>query len=213
MNFINPAIAQYAEDHTSEENTLLKELNRQTSIRLLQYRMLSGHYQGRLLSMLSCMIQPTHILEIGTFSGYSAQCLAEGLKPEGKLITIDCNEELETIVNEYVEKSEYANQIEFIIGDAIKIIPNLNVQFDLVFIDGDKKEYKQYFDLILPKVRKGVFIIADNVLWSGKVTQPIAPKDEDTKLIVEFNQYIYQHAEIENVLLPIRDGLLVMRKK
>jgi predicted O-methyltransferase YrrM len=173
--------------------------------------MLSGHFQGRVLSMFSKMIQPKCILEIGTYTGYSALCLAEGLKENGKLITIDVNEELETRVRSYFEASEFRSQIEYKIGDAMKIIPELNEQFDIVFIDADKLNYINYYNLVFSKVKIGGYIIADNVLWSGKVADE-SKNDKDTELLRAYNLLNHKDERVENVLLPIRDGLMVARK-
>ena len=212
MEFIDPKLDDYAGLHTSPENSLLNDLNRQTHLKILQPRMLSGHIQGRLLSMFSHMIQPKCILEIGTYTGYSALCMAEGLQKNGKLITIDVNEELAPFTKSYFNKSEYAKHIDFRVGNAMEIIPTLNETFDLVFIDADKENYSNYFDLVIDKVRKGGFIIADNVLWSGKVIEPIKPNDKDTLALIEFNKKIHNNPRVENVLAPVRDGLMIIRK-
>ena len=212
MEFIDPKLDDYAGLHTSPENVLLNELNRQTHLKILQPRMLSGHIQGRLLSMFSHMIQPKCILEIGTYTGYSALCMAEGLQKDGKLITMDVNEELAPFTQSYFDKSEYAKQIDFRVGNALEIIPTLNETFDLVFIDADKENYSNYFDLVIDKVRQGGFIIADNVLWSGKVIEPIKPNDKDTQALIEFNKKIHNDERVENVLAPVRDGLMIIRK-
>lgn len=212
MEFIDERLNAYAGLHTSPESDLLNDLNRQTHLKILQPRMLSGHIQGRLLSMFSHMIQPKSILEIGTYTGYSALCMAEGLHKDGKLITIDVNEELAPFTKSYFDKSDYANQIDFRIGNAMEIIPTLNETIDLVFIDADKENYSNYFDLVIDKVRKGGFIIADNVLWSGKVIEPIKPNDKDTLALVEFNKKIHNDPRVENVLAPVRDGLMIIRK-
>jgi caffeoyl-CoA O-methyltransferase len=212
MEFISEELDNYCVNHTSEENNLLKELNRSTHLNILQPRMLSGHFQGRFLAMLSQMIKPNRILEIGTYTGYSALCLAEGLDEKGKLITIDINEELESFVNAYFEKSAFKDKIEYKIGDANKIIPNLNELFDIVFIDADKQNYLNYYHLVFDKVKQGGYIISDNVLWSGKVTDE-TKRDKDTVLLREFNQMIQNDLRVENILLPIRDGLMVARKK
>jgi caffeoyl-CoA O-methyltransferase len=201
---------QYAEEHTSPESDLLKKLNRETNAKIIQARMLSGHFQGRLLSMLSCMIRPQYILEIGTFTGYSALCLAEGLTDNGKLITIDVNEELENFVRQYLAASPFNKKIYFSIGNAIEIIPTLRESFDLVFIDADKKSNDVYYEAVLPKVRQGGFILIDNVLWSGKVTQEKI--DKDTQVILDFNKKVQQDPRVENVMLPIRDGLTIVKK-
>jgi caffeoyl-CoA O-methyltransferase len=212
MEFIDERLNAYAEQHTSSESDLLNDLNRQTHLKILQPRMLSGHIQGRLLSMFSQMIQPKCILEIGTYTGYSALCMAEGLQKDGKLITIDVNEELAPFTKSYFDKSDYAKQIDFRIGNAMEIIPSLNETIDLVFIDADKENYSNYFDLVIDKVSKGGFIIADNVLWSGKVIEPIKPNDKDTQALVEFNTKIHNDPRVENVLAPVRDGLMIIRK-
>ncbi len=212
MNFIDPAIEKYAEDHSEIESTYLYQLNRDTHLKVLQPRMLSGHFQGRLLSMLTHLVQPKCILEIGTYTGYSALCMAEGLQKEGKIITIDCNEDLTHFTNEVFEKSEYATQIDFRCGDALELIPTLNETFDLVFIDADKSNYLNYYNLVLPKVRSGGLIVADNVLWSGKVLDVENNTDSDTVVIHQFNETVHQDERVQNVLLPIRDGLMVLRK-
>jgi caffeoyl-CoA O-methyltransferase len=210
MDFLDENLLQYVEQHTSSESALLKQINRDTHAHVLKPRMLSGHLQGRVLSMISHMIKPSHILEIGTYTGYSAVCLAEGLMPGGKLITLDINEELEARVRKYFNHAGLSDVIDFQIGNALKIIPRLNVQFDLVFIDADKENYAAYYDLIIDKVKPGGFILADNVLWSGKVldTKP----DKDTKAIQDFNRKVHDDSRVENVLLPIRDGIMLVRK-
>jgi predicted O-methyltransferase YrrM len=213
MEFIDEKLDDYVCKHTSEEDDLLKELNRQTHLKVLQPRMLSGHFQGRFLSMISKMIQPTSILEIGTYTGYSALCLAEGLKSEGKLLTIDKNPELEDFVRNFFEKSAYSENIEFVIADAMKYIPTIKQSFDLVFIDADKGNYLNYYKLVIDMIPSGGYLLADNVLWSGKVIDDKSVNDKDTKAIMEFNLYVMNDIRIENILLPIRDGLLLMRKK
>ncbi len=213
MDFIDEKLLQYAEAHTTEENQILKELNRETQAHVLNPRMLSGHLQGRVLSMLSHMIQPQSILEIGTYTGYSAICLCEGLQQHGKLFTIDINEELEEMVHKYFDKAGLGHKAEQLIGDATAIIPTLKTNFDLVFIDADKINYSLYYDLVFDKVNNGGYIIADNVLWSGNVLKPVAVSDEETKAITAFNEKIQNDNRVENVLLPIRDGLMVVRKK
>lgn len=210
MDLINESIQHYAEQHTSSEADLLRKIDRDTHAKVMMPRMLSGHLQGRVLSMISHMIRPLRILEIGTYTGYSAVCLAEGLQESGKLITIDINEELEDRVRDYFAASSYSTKIEYKIGNAVDVIPALHETFDLVFIDADKERYSVYFDLVIDKVRNGGFILADNVLWSGKVldTKP----DKDTRAILEFNKKIQDDPRVENVLLPIRDGIMLMRK-
>jgi caffeoyl-CoA O-methyltransferase len=213
MNFLPPNIEKYADQHTSSESELLHELERQTYIKILQPRMLSGHLQGRFLSMISKMIKPEHILEIGTYTGYSALCLAEGLDNNGTLTTIEIDPEIAEFAQTYFDKSNFNNQIELKIGNALEIIPNLSPKFDLIFIDADKTNYLNYLELVIPKLNKGGYLIADNVLWSGKVTEPIDSKDLDTQVLIEFNAKIHADEQFENILLPIRDGLMMVRKK
>jgi len=212
MDFLSSEIENYSLSHTSEENDLLKDLNRQTHVQVLQPRMLSGHLQGRILSMFSCMIRPSRVLEIGTYTGYSALCIAEGISENGKIITIDSNKELEPFTRTYFSKSKFNDQIEFIVGNALSVIPQLEETWDMVFIDADKENYLNYYESVLKNVRKGGFIIADNVLWSGKVTQEISPNDNETSGIVEFNKKVNKDSRVENVLVPVRDGLMVLRK-
>lgn len=210
MDFIPTAIQKYAEDHTWPESEILKVVNRHTNAHILMPRMLSGHMQGRILSMISTMVKPSTILEIGTYTGYSAICLAEGLKPGGKLITIDINEELENTVIGYFQAVGLSNVIDYRIGNALEIIPTLKMNFDLVFIDADKENYSRYYDLIINHVPLGGYILADNVLWSGKVLDE--KPDKDTRAIKEFNLKVQNDKRVENVLLPVRDGIMVMRK-
>ena len=212
MDFLPNEIDAYSVAHTTSETEVLKDLNRQTNIQILQPRMLSGHLQGRVLSMLSNMIQPTNILEIGTYTGYSAICLAEGLKKDGKVVTIDRNAELEDFASSYFEMANVSKNIDFRIGNAIEIIPTLKAKFDLVFIDADKTNYSNYFDLIIDKLPIGAYIIADNVLWSGKVVQKVEECDMETKAILEYNEKIHNDPRVENILFPIRDGLMIARK-
>lgn len=211
MEFISQEIDHYCVEHTAPENEVLERLNRETHAKVLQPRMLSGHFQGRLLSMFSQMIRPKYILEIGTYTGYSALCLAEGLAENGQLITIDVNEELEDFTRKYFQESLFHEKIDYRIGDAGQIIPTLPQTFDLVFIDADKLNYNKYYDLVIDKVRSGGYIIADNVLWSGKVADP-SKKDKDTLNLRAFNDFIHNDTRVENILLPIRDGLMVARK-
>lgn len=212
MDFISPELQQYVTDHSSAVAPLLSKIDRETHLEVLQPRMLSGHFQGRVLSMLSQLLKPTHILEIGTYTGYSALCLAEGLTADGKLITIDVNEELEPRVRAYFEASAYVAQIDYRIGNAAQIIPTLQYTFDLIFIDADKQQYPLYYQQALDKLKPGGFILIDNVLWSGKVVDEQF-KDKDTVLLRELNLKISQDARVEKVLLPIRDGLYLIRKK
>ncbi len=210
MEFIEKDLLTYCENFSDTESDLLKELNRQTHLKISKPRMLSGHLQGRFLSFISKLINPTYILEIGTYTGYSALCLAEGVNQNGKLITIDPNEETNVFAQRFFDKSDYKNKIELIQANAQTVIPDLNHNWDLVFIDADKKNYSVYYDLVIEKLNIGGVIIADNVLWSGKVLN--ADKDTDTQLINNFNQKIQSDIRVENVLLPIRDGLMVLRK-
>ena len=212
MEFISQEIDRYCCTHSEDENDLLKRINRETHVEVLQPRMLSGHFQGRVLSMLSKMIQPKRILEIGTYTGYSALCLAEGLSSDGKLVTIDVNEELVNRVKGYFNASEYAKQIEYILSPALEVLPTLKEEWDLVFIDADKQNYIAYYELVLPLVKPGGYIILDNVLWSGKVADP-EKNDKDTVLLRELNTIIHADDRVEEVLLPIRDGLMIARKK
>lgn len=213
MNFLDPKLEEYAAMHTSEENEVLKKLNRETWAKMLMPRMLSGHIQGRVLSMFSHMIKPKHILEIGTFTGYSAICLAEGLADNGFLHTIEINDELEEFIKKYFQEAGMKEKIVLHIGNALEIIHNLNITFDLIFIDADKENYAAYYDLVFDKLNVGGFIIADNVLWSGKVLLDYEMLDTETKALVDFNTKIQNDNRVENVLLPIRDGLMIVRKK
>lgn len=212
MEFINEDLARYVELHSQTENDLLARINRETHLEVLRPRMLSGHLQGRVLGMLSQMIKPKNILEIGTYTGYSALCMAEGLSEGGKIITIDKNHELEARVKNYFNESDYKEQIELLIGDAMEIIPTLNETFDLVFIDADKVNYLNYYNLVVDRLPSGAYIIADNVLWSGKVIEPLDDQDMDTKAVLEFNKAVQEDKRVENVLFPIRDGLMIIRK-
>lgn len=213
MEIVNANIEKYCELHSEPENGLLQKVNRETHLEVLMPRMLSGHLQGRFLAMLSKMIRPKYILEIGTFTGYAALCLAEGLAENGKLITIDINEELAQRVNEYFAQSDKATQMHYMNGDAQKIIPNLNENFDLVFIDADKKNYAKYYEMVFDKVSSGGYIIADNVLWSGKVVDANAKKDADTLNMLAYNEMVAKDTRVEAMLVPLRDGLMICRKK
>lgn len=213
MDFLDDKIDKFVCSHTEDENETLNQLNRETHLNVLIPRMLSGHFQGRVLSMLSHMIAPKKILEIGTYTGYSAICLAEGLQEGGKITTIDKNDELEDIVMKYFRQSENQDKIDFKIGDAMQIIPAIDGNWDLVFIDADKGNYSNYFDLVIDKIPSGGYIIADNVLWSGKVVNEYNSLDPDTKALVDFCSKVHQDERVQNVLLPIRDGLMVLRKK
>jgi len=212
MNFISPELEQYAGIHTSPESELLSRINRETHLEVLQPRMLSGHLQGRVLSLLANLLKPKRILEIGTYTGYSALCLAEGLPDDGKLITIDVNEELQARVQGYFNDSSYKGQIDYRIGDAMELIPTLPDMWDLVFIDADKKNYLNYYDLVIERMNPGGIILADNILWSGKVIDEAA-QDRETVLLRNYNERIHADERVENILLPIRDGIMVSRKK
>lgn len=212
MKFLVEEIEEYSAAHTEDENALLKSLNRETHAHVLSPRMLSGHMQGRFLSMISRMIRPDRILEIGTYTGYSGICLCEGLNPGGKLITIDVNEELESFTRRYFDQTPYKDQIDYRIGNALDIIPTLTDTFDIVFIDADKINYSSYFNLCLDKTRTGGFLIADNVLWSGKVVQQLKKIDKDTQALLDFNRMVHEDPRVSNMLLPIRDGLMILQK-
>lgn len=212
MQLLPPSIDTYVQAHTEPESDLLARLARETEARVLLPRMLSGHVQGRILAMFSRMMKPSRILEIGTFTGYSGLCLAEGLPSHGELISIDINEELEDMVRRYWDEAPQASQMKQLIGNAMQIIPSLPGNFDLVFIDADKLNYQNYYNMIIDRVPPGGFIIADNVLWSGKVADP-AVQDKDTKAIRAFNDFLHEDKRVENTLLAVRDGLLILRKK
>lgn len=213
MNFLPEKIDQYVVEHSQQEPQILQKLSKETWQKVLNPRMLSGAFQGRVLSMISKLVQPKSILEIGTYTGYSALCLAEGLTADGKIITIDKNEELVTLQNKYFEKSEYKNQIHQKIGNALKIIPTIHEKFDLVFIDADKVNYENYFHMIIDKMNSGGIILSDNVLWSGKIIEELDPKDQDTKALLAYNKLLNSDERVETVLLPIRDGLTISRVK
>jgi len=214
MEFLDPKLEAYVENHTMPESAVLDELNRETWLKVLQPRMLSGHLQGRVLSMLSHMIKPRNILEVGTYTGYSALCFAEGLQQGGVIDTIDINEELEPLVQRFLEKSGYSDRIKMHVGNALDIIPTLDKEYDIVFIDADKNNYINYYNAAFEKVNKGGYIIADNVLWSGKVLDEQELKDDpDTRTINEYNKMVLADERVENVLFPIRDGLMIARKK
>ena len=213
MHFLPQHIDQYAVDHSENEPELLQQLTRETWQKVLAPRMSSGHYQGRVLSMISKLIQPKNILEIGTFTGYAALCLAEGMQANGSMHTIDINEELCDIQRNYFDASGYGKQIKQYTGNALDIIPELAISFDLVFIDADKSNYANYLELLLPKLTSGAVILSDNVLWSGKVVEKVNPKDIDTKALLQYNKILKEHPKLETVLIPIRDGLTISRVK
>ena len=211
MHFISQELEDYIEQHSEKEPQLLAALNKETYQKILLPRMLSGHFQGRVLSMLAKLIRPVNILEIGTYTGYSALCLCEGMQENGTLHTIDIKEELVDFQRKHFNKSPWGQQIIQHLGEAVDIIPTLDVKFDLVFIDADKENYINYFNIILPKMNKGGIILSDNVLWSGKVLEEVHPNDVSTKILVEYNALLKNDPRVETVLLPIRDGLTVSR--
>ena len=211
MHFISQELENYIEQHSQKEPELLAALDKETYQKILLPRMLSGHFQGRVLSMLSKLIRPATILEIGTYTGYSALCLCEGMQEKGVLHTIDIKEELVDFQRKYFDKSPWGNQIIQHLGEAIAIIPTLDIKFDFVFIDADKENYIHYFEMIVPKMNKGGIILSDNVLWSGKVLEPLQSNDLSTKILLEYNQLLKNDPRVESVLLPIRDGLTVSR--
>lgn len=213
MDFISEELDNYVIEHTQPEPVLLQQLNRETQAKVLQPRMLSGHYQGRVLSMISKLVSPNTILEIGTYTGYSALCMMEGIQKDGILHTIDHNEELFSLQRTYFDKSGFGEQIIQHTGEALEIIPTIEGPFDLVFIDADKENYCNYFEIILPKMKPGGVILSDNVLWSGKVLKKIKKDDVDTASLVKYNTLLNNHPKVESVLLPIRDGLTITRVK
>jgi len=210
LDFLPEKIEEYASSHTTAESELLSKLNRETWAKIMVPRMLSGHMQGRILSMFSKLIQPKNILEIGTYTGYSALCMAEGIAKNGTLHTIDCNEEVTEFAKKYFQQSEYKNNITQHIGDAIEIIPKIDTKFQLVFIDADKENYCKYYELAMEKLSIGGVIIADNVLWSGKVLEDNS--DEETRALIEYSKKVQNDKRVENILMPVRDGLMICRK-
>lgn len=206
-------IENYILNHIDDEGEYLRALYRDTNVKLLRPRMASGHLQGRLLKMLVRMIRPKNILEIGTYSGYSALCMAEGMDKDGKLYTFEINDEQEDFTRPWLEKSPYAKQIEFIIGDALELVPRLDVTFDMAFVDGDKRKYNDYYDMIMPRLSTGGYIIADNTLWDGHVVEELRKNDAQTKGIMDFNHRIAADNNVEKVIIPLRDGLTIIRKK
>ena len=213
MEFIDPKLSEYADRNTSAEPELLRRINRETNLEVIMPRMISGHLQGRLLSVISKMISPKYIIEIGTYTGYSALCLAEGLGKDGKLITIENNEELEQRVLDYFRQSKYSKLLDLRIGLATDILPTLDAGIDLVFIDADKANYLNYYNLVFDKLKSGGYVLADNVLWSGKVVEEVNTDDTDTIALKKFNTFVQQDERVENILLPVRDGLMIIRKK
>lgn len=212
MQRFTDSVTQYILEHSSAPDPLLMELERQTYLKVLRAQMISGPIQGKILEMISCMVRPKNILELGTFTGYSALCLAKGLAPEGKLITVDINDELEDFAQSFFNRSPYKKQIDFRVGDACTIVPNLKETFDLVFIDADKRQYPDYYHLVFDKVASGGFIIADDVLWYGKVNEAIPENDTYTQGLMDFNQMVQNDPRVENVIFPVRDGLMIVRK-
>lgn len=213
MHFLSEDLDTYVVNHSENEPELLQQLTRETYQKILQPRMLSGHYQGRLLSLISKLVNPKNILEIGTYTGYSALCLAEGMQANGAMHTIDINEELMDFQRRYFDKSAFGNNIHQHLGDALEIIPTLNKTFDLVFIDADKENYSAYFNLIIDKLNKGGIILSDNVLWSGKILETAFKKDDHaTPALIAYNKLLKDDPRVETVLLPIRDGLTISRK-
>jgi caffeoyl-CoA O-methyltransferase len=212
MNFLPEQIEKYVDSHTRAESEVLQKLSRETYAKVLMPQMLSGHIQGRFLKMISCMVSPSQVLEVGTFTGYSSICLAGGLKEGGMVHTIDINEELHPMVMRYIKEAGMENKIKTYVGNALTIIPTIDQTFDLVFIDADKTNYSKYYELAIPKLRTGGFIVADNVLWSGKVTESVQKSDEETRAIMAYNDMVTRDPRVENVLVPIRDGLMIARK-
>lgn len=213
MEFIEKELSDYCEKYTSSESELLTQLNRGTHLKVVSPRMLSGHLQGRFLSFISKLYNPSFIVEIGTYTGYSALCLAEGLTDTGKLISIDVNEETSAFAQSFISNTEYANKIKLIVGDAKNYIPTINEPLDMVFIDADKKNYLVYYHLVIDKLKIGGLIIADNVLWSGKIIMPVSEMDKETLALHQFNEFVQQDHRVENLLIPLRDGLMIVRKK
>ncbi|HIG89702.1 MAG: O-methyltransferase [Flavobacteriaceae bacterium] len=213
MNFIPKKIYNYIKNHSVEESNLLKELSRNTKLKILNPRMLSGSYQGRILSMISKLTKPKYILEVGTYTGYATLCLAEGIKDSGELHTIDNNEELYNFQREYFNKSGYGDKIFQHLGNAIDLIDTINLKFDLIFLDADKENYTNYLELLANKLNTNGVLITDNVLWSGKVIKSISDDDLSTQEIDKFNKLINQRSDMETIILPIRDGISISRKK
>lgn len=213
MNFLSEDLESYLSAHHDKESAFLADLNRQTHLKILQPRMLSGALQGRYLSFLSKLLKPNYILEIGTYTGYSALCLAEGLAPSGRLDTIEINDELETFILSFFNRSAFADQLNLHLGDALDVIDGLQEPWDLVFIDADKPRYLDYYQKLIPRLKSGAVILADNVLWSGKVLKDPKPSDESTIALLKFNRFVQNDERVENMLLPLRDGLMCIRKK
>ena len=212
MNYINEHLEDYIIKHSQQEPRILKDLNRETNLKVLQPRMISGAHQGRLLSIISKIISPTKILEIGTFTGYSTLCLSEGLTKDGRIHTVDINEELYDLQRKYFKKSPFNDNIIQHLGNALEVIPTMDNNFDLIFLDADKNNYPEYLDVLISKLKIGGVLLSDNVLWDGKVLNPISEKDISTKAIVKYNKLLSQREDMDTVILPIRDGLTISRK-
>ena len=214
MKYINnDKLDEYLINHSEKEPELLSNLNRETNLKVLQPRMISGTYQGRLLSVISKIINPKKILEIGTFTGYSTLCLAEGLDENGEIHTVDINEELFDLQRKYFKKSSFNNNITQHLGNALDIIPKLDRDFDLIFLDADKINYPKYLDILIVRLKKGGVLLSDNVLWDGKVLNEISHKDKSTKAIVKYNELLNNRSDMDSVILPIREGITISRKK
>ena len=211
MHFLSEDLEDYIEQHSEKEPELLAKLNKETYQKILLPRMLSGHFQGRVLSMLSKLIRPVNILEIGTYTGYATLCLCEGMQQSGQIHTIDIKEELVDFQRKYFDLSPWGKQIFQHLDEAANVIPTLDLKFDMVFIDADKENYINYYEMIVPKMNKGGIILSDNVLWSGKVVQEVDPKDISTNVLLQYNKLLREDPRVETVLLPIRDGLTVSR--
>ncbi|WP_321320045.1 O-methyltransferase [Labilibaculum sp.] len=210
---VNKELEDYILQHTETEDLVLKDLSRETHVKMLRPRMLSGHLQGKFLKMTCQMIRPLRILEIGTYTGYSAISMAMGTSDDCIIHTIDCNDELEQFTRKYIKRSGFEDRIQFHIGDALEMIPKLDENFDLIFIDADKRQYIEYFEAVFPKLNKGGFILADDVLWDGKVIEEVENNDQQTQGIINFNQFIQEDPRVENLILPMRHGLMMIRKK
>jgi predicted O-methyltransferase YrrM len=210
MDITSPLIEEYCEAHTTPESELLYRLYRETHLRAVKPRMISGHLQGRFLAMVSRMMQPTHVLEIGTYTGYSALCLAEGLASEGYVDTIEVDEEMDEMITKYIDLSQYKKKIRLHIGDARALIPQFDYPWDLVFIDAEKRSNREFYELLLPRMRKGGVMLIDNMLWSGKVVEQNGHPDLDTQAIMEFNDFVQHDERVSNVLLPLRDGIMMV---
>jgi caffeoyl-CoA O-methyltransferase len=213
MEFLDPKLDAYVHQMTKEEPLVLQELNRETNAKVVLPRMLAGHLQGRVLSMLSHMIRPKFVLDVGTYTGYSAHCFAEGLQEGGKVVSLDVNDELAWIHEKYVKASEFGERIDIRFGKALEVIPDLDFDWDIVFLDADKENYINYYNLVIDKLKPGAYILADNVLWSGKILDEPSTMDQETKTLYEYSKMVKEDPRVENVLFPIRDGLMVARKK